>query len=121
MLDKDIFGAIQKYKESMDEQEEENYSSLDTIGDEAYIVLCSSRKEEKKRRRLDEILFDTGITLREYEQIKAGSRKRILTEHKLRYAVAAKEQHYTLKEIGEHIGMTAVSVKNMLDRYEGIT
>ena len=34
------------------------------------------------------------------------------------YAIAAKEQHYTLKDIGEHIGMIAVTVKNMLDRYE---
>jgi len=70
--------------------------------------VCSGRKEEKPRKRLDGILFDTGISLSEFEQIKAGSRKRELTEYKLRYAIAAKEQHYTLKEIGEHIGMTAV-------------
>lgn len=118
MLDKHIIIAMEKYKEFMDEPEEENYSRLDAIGEEAYVVLCSSRKEEKQRKRLDEILFDTGVSITEYEQIKAGLRKRTLTEYKLRYAIAAKEQHYTLKQIGEHIGMTAVSVKNMLDRYE---
>lgn len=90
MVDKDTKSAVQKYKEFMDELEEENYSKLDTIGEEAYIVLCSSRKEGKQRKRLDEILFDTGITLSEYEQIKAGSRKRELTEYKLRYAIAAR-------------------------------
>ncbi|MCQ1528792.1 transposase [Lutispora saccharofermentans] len=118
MLDKDTIGAIHKYKEFMAEPEEMNYSTLKAIGDEAYVVLCMSRKEEKQRRRLDELLFDTGISLIEYEQIKSGSRKRKLTEYKLRYAIAAKEEHYTLKEIGEHIGMTAISIKNMLDRYE---
>ena len=118
MLDKDTVSAIQKYKEFMDESEETNYSKLDAIGEESYVVLCSSRKEEKKRKRLDELLFNAGVSMTEYEQIKAGSRKRTLTEYKLRYVIAAKEQHYTLKQIGEHIGMTAVSVKNMLDRYE---
>lgn len=118
MLDKQIIRAMQKYMEFMNEPEEENYSRLEAIGDEAYIALCSSRTEEKQRKRLDEILFDTGVTLTGYEQIKAGLRKRTLTEYKLRYAIGAIKQHYTLKEIGEHIGMTAVSVKNMLDRYE---
>jgi len=119
MLDKDITNATRVYKEFMDEPEEENYSRLDTIGEEAYVILCSSRREEKQRKRLDEILFDTGVSITEYEHIKAGSRKRSLTEYKLRYAIAATEQYYTLKEIGEHIGMTSVSVKNMLDRYGG--
>ncbi len=120
MLDKHIGSAIEKYKDFMDEPEEENYSRMDAIGDEAYQIMCLSRKEEKPRRRLDEILFETGITLRAYEQIKAGSRNRELTEYKLKYAIEAKEHHYTLKEIGENIGMKAVSVKNMLDRYCGI-
>ncbi|MDD3706036.1 MAG: hypothetical protein PHC45_08250, partial [Clostridiaceae bacterium] len=119
MLDINIVDAIKKYKEFMDEPEEENYSRMDAIGDEAYQIMCLSRKEEKQRKRLDEILFETGVTLREYEQIKGGSRNRELTEYKLKYAIAAKEQHYTLKEIGENIGMKAVSVKNMLDRYCG--
>jgi putative transposase len=82
--------------------------------------MCESKKAVKNRKRLDEILFETGVELSEYELIKTGSRKRGLTGYKLKYAMTAIDQHYTLKEIGEHIGMTAVSVKNMLDRYEGI-
>lgn len=120
MLDSDGFRAIEKYKVFMEEREETEYSKLNSIGDEAYRVLCESRKEVKQRKRLDEILIETGIELREYELIKAGSRKRRLTEYKLKYAIAGLEEHYTLREIGEHIGMTAVSVKNMLDRYEEV-
>jgi hypothetical protein len=120
MLGPDDFTAIEKYKEFMEEREETECSKLNAIGDESYRILCESKKEIKQRKRLDEILFETGIELREYELIKAGSWKRTLTEYKLRYAVAAVEHHYTLREIGEHIGMTAVSVKNMLDRYEEV-
>jgi REP element-mobilizing transposase RayT len=119
MFDSDNFTAIEKYKQFMDEKEEIAYGKLSIIGDEAYRILCDSKKEIKQRKRLDEILFETGAELREYELIKAGSRQRTLTEYKLKYAIAAIEEHYTLREIGEHIGMTAVSVKNMLDRYEG--
>jgi len=49
MLDKQIISAKEKYKEFMDELEEENYSKLEAIGDEAYVVLCLSRKEENQR------------------------------------------------------------------------
>ncbi|OGO78226.1 MAG: hypothetical protein A2Y23_00470 [Clostridiales bacterium GWB2_37_7] len=118
MLDICTTAATEKYKEFMEEKEDTDYSKLNAIGDEAYRILCESKKEVKQRKRLDEILFDMGMDLTEYNQIKAGSRKRTLTKYKLSYTIAAIEHHYTLKEIGEHIGMTAVSVKNMLDRYE---
>jgi hypothetical protein len=118
MLDICSIAAIEKYKEFMEENEDTDYSKLNAIGDEAYKVLCESKKEVKQRKRLNEILFDIGIGLIAYNQIKAGSRKGTLTKYKLSYAIAGIENHYTLKEIGENIGMTAVSVKNMLDRYE---
>lgn len=117
MLDKDIVSAIQKYKEFMDEPEEENYSKLDAIGDEAYVILCTSRKEEKKRKRLDEVLIETGITLEDYSLIKSGSRKRRLTEYKIKYTKAAIEQHYTYNEIGKNIGMTDSGIQHMIDKY----
>ncbi|MGB7606738.1 MAG: hypothetical protein WBL93_14805 [Lutisporaceae bacterium] len=40
-----------------------------------------------------------------------------LTEYKLKYAIAAIENCYTLSEIGEHIGMSAAAVRDMLNRY----
>lgn len=119
MLDSDPNTAIDKYVEFMKEKEDTDYSKINTIGDEAYRILCESKKEVRPRKRLGEILFNTGIELADYELIKSGSRKRTFTKYKLEYAIAAIEQHYTLKEIGENIGMTAVSVKNMLDRHEG--
>ncbi|MHB1392170.1 MAG: transposase [Clostridia bacterium] len=118
MLDKDTASAIQKYKEFMDEPEETNYSKLDAIGEEAYVVLCSSRKEEKRRKRLDEILIETGIAMEDYNLVKAGSRKRRLTEYKIKYIRAAKEQHYTYIEIGKNIGMTDSGVQHILDKYD---
>ena len=103
MLDSGHIAAIDKYVEFMQEKEDTDYSKLNTIGDEAYTILCESKKEVRQRERLDEILFSTGIELADYELIKAGSRKRAFTKYKLEYAIAAIEQHYTLKEIGENV------------------
>ncbi len=117
MLDKDKVTAMQKYKEFMDELEETNYSKLEAIGDEAYQVMCLSRKEEKQRKKLDEILIETCISLEDYSLIKSGSRKRRLTEFKIKYIKAAIEQHYTYNEIGGNIGMTDSGIQHMIDMY----
>ena len=119
MLDKDTVSAIQKYKEFMDELEEMNYSKLDAIGEEAYQVMCSSRRGQKSRKRLDEILIETGITMGDYSLLKSGSRKRRLTEYKIKYIIAAIEQHYTYSEIGKNIGMTDSGIQHMIDKHSG--
>ncbi len=118
MLDKNKTKAIEKYIEFMKEREEENYSKINAIGDEAYIVMCSSKKEVKQRKELVEILKETGISEDDYNLIKSGSRKRRLTEYKLRYTKAAIAEHYTYTEIGRSICMTDSGIKDMLDRYE---
>lgn len=117
MLDKNSEAAVSKYKELTEAEEKTKYSELNAIGDEAYKILCESRKAIKQRKRLDEILIETGISIDNYQMIKSGARKRILTQFKIRYALEAKEQHYSLTEIGQHIGITAVAVKDMLNRY----
>ena len=76
MIDKHIGRAIEKYKEFMDELEVENYSKLGAIGDEAYRVMCLSRRQEKQRKELDEILAETGVSTEYYNLIKTGLRKR---------------------------------------------
>lgn len=116
MLDKNIVNAMQKYRKFMDELEEENYSKLNAIGEEAYIILCSSKKEEKRRKRLEEILIETGISIEDYKLIKTGSRKRSLTEYKKKYIQAAIREGYTYSEIGESIGMTDSAIYNILER-----
>jgi hypothetical protein len=83
MLDKHIDSAIEKYKEFIDEQEVENYSKLSEIGDEAYRVMCLSRREEKQRKGLDEILAGTGVSTEYCNLIKSGSRKRKLKDYKI--------------------------------------
>jgi REP element-mobilizing transposase RayT len=118
MLDKDRSGAIQKYIEFMDELEEENYSKIDIIGEEAYIILCSSRQAESVRKRLDEILIDTGITVDDYNLVKSGSRKRRLMEYKIKYVKAALEQCYTYNEIGKNINMTSSGIQYIKERYK---
>ncbi|MGB7606731.1 MAG: hypothetical protein WBL93_14770 [Lutisporaceae bacterium] len=65
----------------MNESEEENYSKINAISDEAYIVIRSSKKEVKQRKELVEILKESGISEDDYYNlIKSGSRKRRLTE-----------------------------------------
>ncbi len=66
---------------------------------------------------MDEILIEAAEMIEIFQLIKTGSRKRILTEYKTRYILKAKEQGYTLKEIGENIGITAVSAKELIDKY----
>ena len=45
MLDKNTTLAVEKYKEFMEEEETAEYSKLNAIGEEAYRILCESRKE----------------------------------------------------------------------------
>lgn len=120
MLDKDADAAVNKYKGYMQEEEASNFSNMKAIGEEAYQVLCESRKQIIQRVRLDEILIGTGVSLEDAKLIKSGSRKRALTEYKLKYAIAAIENNYSMNEIGRFIGMTAPGIKDMLNRY-GIT
>lgn len=120
MLDKHIGSAIEKYKEFMDELEVENYSMLGAIGDEAYRIMCLSRREEEKRKGLDEILAETGVSAEYYNLIKSGSRKRRLTEYKIQFIQAAIQERYTYGEIGKFMGMTDSGIYNILGRYEKV-
>ncbi|WP_373000356.1 transposase [Lutispora sp.] len=117
MLDKHTVSAMQKYKEYMDEPEDGNYSRVNAIGEEAYQVMCLSRKEENQRKRLDEILIETGVSTEDYRLIKAGSRKRKLTGYKIQFIQAAIKERYTYSEIGKSIGMTDSGVQHILDRW----
>ena len=89
MLDKGRKEAIEQYKKLMLEKEEKDYESLKVIGDEAYQVMCSSKKNSKERKGLDEVLKETGISIADYAMVKVGSRKRNLTIYKIQYARAA--------------------------------
>jgi len=121
MIDKNIDSAIDKYKEFMDELEVENYSKLGAIGDESYRIMCLSRREEKQRKGLDEILAETGVSTENYNLIKSGSRKRRLTKYKIQFIQAAIRERYTYSEIGRFIGMTDSGINNIIERWEKAT
>ncbi|MDF2519796.1 MAG: hypothetical protein K0R84_424, partial [Clostridia bacterium] len=66
MLDGDRKAAINKYKQLMLEREERDYEKLKVVGDEAFQLMCSSKKKNIERKRLDELLIDTGISIEDY-------------------------------------------------------
>ena len=117
MLDENRKEANQKYKEQMLGKVEEDYEKIKVIGDEAYQIMCSNKKKSIERKRLDEILIDTGISMEYYVLVKAGSRKRNLTAYKVEYARAALELRYTNKEIGENIKTTESAIKELIVKY----
>ncbi len=117
MLDKDREEAIKKYRELMLEKVEADYEKVKVIGDEAYQLMCSSKKKSIERKRLDEILIDTGINTEDYQLVKEGSRKRSLTSYKVEYARAALALKYTNKEIGNNIKTTESAIKEMITKY----
>jgi REP element-mobilizing transposase RayT/DNA-binding CsgD family transcriptional regulator len=118
MLDNDRKEAIRKYKELMKEYDEVNYENGKVIGDEAYQLMCSSKMKKEERKRLDEILIDTGVSNEDYGLIKTGSRKRKLTKYKLDYAKRALALKYTYKEIAHNIKITESSVKDLVYKAE---
>ena len=119
MIDENRAKAIKLYKEFMSEIQEKEKSEknceLDkAIGDEAYKLMCLSRKKSDERKRLDEILIETGVSDEAYALIKSGSRQRNLTKYKLEYARIALSQNYTYREIAKNISITESSVKDMI-------
>lgn len=93
MISMDRKIAINLYIEYMRNSEEDSvdFDDKKIIGDDAYEIMMSSRKVKPVRKRLDEILMDTGINLHQYELIKSGSRKRELTKFKVEYIKKAME------------------------------
>lgn len=106
--------AIKKYVEFMAEEDDADYEETDVIGDDSFLLASAYRTEAPDRKRLDEILIDTGLSLDDYRLVKAGSRQRHLTAYKRLYIKAALEQKYTLKEIGANIGLSDVAVFKLL-------
>lgn len=117
ILDKDRKAAIKKYGELMMQETDEDYENIKAIGDEAYQIMCMSRKKNDVRKRLDEILIETGIKMEDYYLVKAGSRRRALTKYKLAYIRAALDLNYTYKEIGENINTSESAIKDLIARY----
>ena len=117
MLSIDRNEAIKKYKQLMLEEEEEDYEKVKVIGDEAYKLISLSKRITVERKKLDEILVETGIEEDDYALVKAGSRNRNLTIYKIEYARIALKLKYTYKEIGENIKSTDSAIKDLIGKY----
>ncbi len=117
ILNKNRKTAIKMYSELMKEKLDKDYDNLKVIGDEAYQIMCMNGKVDVEKKKLDEILADTGIEAEDYCLLKTGSRKRSLTACKLEYIRAALDLCYTNKEIGENISTTESAIKNLIFRH----
>ncbi|MEA1960823.1 MAG: hypothetical protein U9N81_06010, partial [Bacillota bacterium] len=112
--------ALQEYSrlmEIVDEEQEKQIKEADYSGSEAFAMVVEPRKAVPPRKSLDEILLGTGLSIEEYEQVKAGSRKHSLQCFKAAYAQEASKQGYSMRsmrEIGIHIGLTDSAVNKYM-------
>jgi len=121
MLSKKQGIALKKYAQFMSIEEKENFEGVTVIGAGVPTTAAGGREKEnaekEKRKSVDEVLRATGVSEEEFNLIKAGSRRRDLTEYKLRYAREAITLNYTLKEIGVNINTSDIAVFQMLRRH----
>jgi len=106
--------AISQYITFMEQEDKVDYDQLEALGDENFTLKIQPPKEKPVRKNLDQILKDTGINPADYELVKKGARKRNLAPYKSAYVREAVKHQYTLKEIGAHIGISAVAVSKLI-------
>jgi putative transposase len=118
MLSPDLCEAKNKYIDFINMSNDVNYENVDIVGDEAFKILYTSKsKQLQGRKKLDEILMDTGLSIEEFDLIKMGSRKRNLTTYKIEYIRNSLGNNYTLKEIGSNITVSGRAVQEIVERY----
>lgn len=113
--------SLTKYVELMD-QEISNYENLKNfyegngiIGSQAFIR-SFEKTEKDERTTLDEILKRSCPTENEFNLIKKGSRKRYLTKYKIKYIQLGRDEGYSYRQIGENIGVSGTSTRNILKK-----
>ncbi len=118
VLSTDRRQALGQYREYMAEEEDVNYDEGTAIGEEAYQLLLRPREQVMSKKRLDEILWDTGVSIEQYHDIKQGSRKRNLTVYKVKYIEKAIALNYTQSEIGRNINISDAGVRDMINKHK---
>ncbi|MDF2519705.1 MAG: hypothetical protein K0R84_333, partial [Clostridia bacterium] len=118
MLSKDRKEAINKYIDYMKQEEETDYDNVKVVGEEAYQIMCGTKKKVEHKKRLDEILIGLGISREIYELIKGGSRRRELTVYKVVYLKEAIGLNYIYEEMGRNIGITESAVRCLISKYK---
>jgi len=97
----------------MAEEDNADYDELEVLGDENFSLTLRTRTIAPVRKRLDEILIDTGVSFDDFKLIKTGSRRRHLTPYKKVYVVDALEQKYTFQEIAGNISLSATAAAKL--------
>ena len=118
LLSTDRRQALGQYREYMAEEEDVNYDEGTAIGEEAYQLLLRPREQVMSKKRLDEILWDTGVSIEQYHDIKQGSRKRNLTAYKVKYIERAIALNYTQSEIGRNINISDAGVRDLINKHK---
>ena len=115
MLADNYEDSIKLYKNFMSEDIKDEEAIFETVGNigESSLVEMINKTDSIKRPYLDQILRDVGINDQEYELIKNGSRIRSLTSYKINYVQASIKYQYTLKEIGENIGLKQSAIHKL--------
>ena len=112
--------AIEKYIEIMEEDfiDEETmrdmYEESPIIGTEKFKRYIEDMEGQYEPMDLDQILKEACPKELEFHLIKEGSRKRYLTKYKRKYIELSRKEGYSYREIGNHIGITGASARNML-------
>lgn len=112
--------AISAYKKFMDENKTEDitaFEGVDIIGRVSTYKI--DNYFEHDRKSLETILKDVTKDKRIFDEIKAGSRKRYLSEYKKKFIELAIKSNYTLKEIGQSISITDAAVFKMYNKTGG--
>lgn len=100
--------AIKEYIKFMDENELEDSKNFEDILVISDNEACS---REIKNKTLDEILREIANNEEELiKSIKGGSRKRNLMEYKKLYVEKSLSENYTMKEIGNNIGLSESAI-----------
>ena len=98
-----------------EKQGEKFFEKTSGIGKEKARVSFMGSSKTASRKSLDEILKDTGLSREDFALVKQGSRKRSLAPYKKAYALKAREERYTMEEIGRSIQLSDTSVYKMLE------
>jgi putative transposase len=115
MISSNRIKAIKKYITFMDDKSDDK--QFDPSMFENLQVLRNDKLKEQiltehndERMSLDDILKEVCPSKVEYNLIKSLSRKRYLTQYKIKYVKKARTFNYSYSEIGNYIGVSDVAV-----------
>ena len=114
LFSKDRRSALNQYRSFMGLVDEHDYDEDQFVGEEYSYLIDQPQNIVHHRKKLDAVLADTGVSVEEFEMIKTGSRQRSLENYKIQYANEAARLKYTLKEIGQNISVSDVSIFHLL-------